>query len=228
MPTSDRHLETRATPHKETAARAIANGGSPTTSPARPTSRRSARTGCTKDNQASVAAGLSATARVISCAALTMTSVFLAFLLSTSVVVKMLALGLGVSVLVDATIIRLLVVFTEQPACRRCEPGYMGGQVLQLGDLGRLGSDAFWVGIARRPDECRTVLALRGVTCGCSDQRKAVRPRCSASVGPDPDPLSGAAPSSTNSSRSLGAGRRRTPLRERLRRHLNLGAARQC
>lgn len=77
-----------------------------------------------------------------------MTSVFLAFLLSTSVVVKMLALGLGVSVLVDATIIRLLVVFTEQPACRRCEPGYMGGQVLQLGDLGRLGSDAFWVGIA--------------------------------------------------------------------------------
>lgn len=38
------------------------------------------------------------------------TRVFLAFLLSTSVVVKMLALGLGVSIIVDATVIRLLVV----------------------------------------------------------------------------------------------------------------------
>jgi RND superfamily putative drug exporter len=47
---------------------------------------------------------------VISCAALIMTSVFLSFLLSSSVVVKMLALGLGVSVLVDATVIRLVVV----------------------------------------------------------------------------------------------------------------------
>ncbi len=64
----------------------------------------------TKDNHTSVATGLSQTGRVISCAALIMTSVFLAFLLSTSVTVKMLALGLGVSVLVDATIIRLLVV----------------------------------------------------------------------------------------------------------------------
>jgi putative drug exporter of the RND superfamily len=64
----------------------------------------------TGDNRASVAHGLAATARVITCAALIMTSVFLAFLLSTDVVVKILALGLGVSVIVDATIIRLLVV----------------------------------------------------------------------------------------------------------------------
>lgn len=64
----------------------------------------------TRDNAASVASGLAATARVITCAALIMTSVFLAFLLSTNVVVKMLALGLGVSVVVDATVIRLLVV----------------------------------------------------------------------------------------------------------------------
>jgi RND superfamily putative drug exporter len=63
-----------------------------------------------RDNHASVAAGLAATARVISCAALIMASVFLSFLLSTSVVVKMLALGLGVSVLIDASIIRLVVV----------------------------------------------------------------------------------------------------------------------
>ena len=54
--------------------------------------------------------GLAATARVITCAALIMASVFLSFLLSTNVVVKMLALGLGVSVLIDATVIRLIVV----------------------------------------------------------------------------------------------------------------------
>jgi RND superfamily putative drug exporter len=64
----------------------------------------------TLDNHASVASGLAATARVITCAALIMASVFLSFLLSTNVVVKMLALGLGVSVLIDATVIRLIVV----------------------------------------------------------------------------------------------------------------------
>jgi putative drug exporter of the RND superfamily len=62
------------------------------------------------DNMNSVAAGLSQTARVISCAALIMASVFFAFLLSSSVTVKMLALGLGASVIIDATIIRLLIV----------------------------------------------------------------------------------------------------------------------
>ena len=35
---------------------------------------------------------------------------FFAFLLSTSVTVKMLALGLGVSVIIDATVIRLMIV----------------------------------------------------------------------------------------------------------------------
>ncbi|MFR9795058.1 MMPL family transporter [Streptomyces sp. MS06] len=62
------------------------------------------------DNRLAVASGMAATARVISCAALIMTSVFLAFLLSTNVVVKMLALGLGVSVVIDATVVRLLLV----------------------------------------------------------------------------------------------------------------------
>ncbi|WP_328929557.1 MMPL family transporter [Streptomyces sp. NBC_00190] len=66
-----------------------------------------------KDNHLAVATGLAATARVITCAALIMTSVFLAFLLSTNVAVKMLALGLGVSVIIDATVVRLLLV----PAC---------------------------------------------------------------------------------------------------------------
>ncbi|MGQ4436473.1 MULTISPECIES: MMPL family transporter [unclassified Streptomyces] len=64
----------------------------------------------TKDNHLSVATGLADTARVITCAALIMTSVFLAFLLSTNVVIKILALGLGVSVIVDATLVRLVLV----------------------------------------------------------------------------------------------------------------------
>ncbi|WP_327327464.1 MMPL family transporter [Streptomyces sp. NBC_01210] len=63
-----------------------------------------------KDNHLAVATGLAATARVITCAALIMTSVFLAFLLSTNVAVKMLALGLGVSVIIDATVVRLILV----------------------------------------------------------------------------------------------------------------------
>ncbi|MEV7417419.1 MMPL family transporter [Streptomyces sp. NPDC089919] len=62
------------------------------------------------DNHRAVAAGLAATARVITCAALIMTSVFLAFLLSSNVAVKMLALGLGVSVVLDATVVRLFLV----------------------------------------------------------------------------------------------------------------------
>ncbi len=64
----------------------------------------------TRDNRFSVGEGLAVTARVISCAALIMTSVFAAFLLNDQVVIKMLALGLAASVLIDATVIRLVVV----------------------------------------------------------------------------------------------------------------------
>lgn len=64
----------------------------------------------TGDNTLAVADGLSRTARVITCAALIMASVFIAFTLSSAVVVKMLAVGLSVSVLVDATIVRLVLV----------------------------------------------------------------------------------------------------------------------
>ena len=64
----------------------------------------------TKDNTRSVGAGLSATGRVISSAALIMTAVFLSFTASPTVVVKMLALGLAVSVILDATIVRLILV----------------------------------------------------------------------------------------------------------------------
>lgn len=64
----------------------------------------------TGDNTRSVGAGLSATGRVISSAAFIMTAVFLSFTVSPTVVVKMLALGLAVSVVLDATVVRLLLV----------------------------------------------------------------------------------------------------------------------
>jgi RND superfamily putative drug exporter len=62
------------------------------------------------DNHDSIVEGLASTARVITCAALIMASVFFSFVSNHEIVVKMIALGLGVSVLVDATIIRLLLV----------------------------------------------------------------------------------------------------------------------
>ncbi len=64
----------------------------------------------TGDNRESVAAGVAATARVISSAALIMISVFLSFVASDQPVVKMLGLGLAVAVAVDATIVRLVLV----------------------------------------------------------------------------------------------------------------------
>ncbi|WP_432102840.1 MMPL family transporter [Streptomyces sp. bgisy091] len=64
----------------------------------------------TGDPRGSVAHALEITARVITCAALIMVSVFAAFIISDNIVVKMLGLGLAVSVLIDATVVRLLLV----------------------------------------------------------------------------------------------------------------------
>ncbi|MGW2420672.1 MMPL family transporter [Streptomyces sp. NPDC001709] len=64
----------------------------------------------TGDNRVAVGEGLSATARVISAAAFIMTAVFLSFTASPTVVVKMLALALAISVIVDATVVRLVLV----------------------------------------------------------------------------------------------------------------------
>ncbi|MFI6375999.1 MMPL family transporter [Streptomyces sp. NPDC050546] len=64
----------------------------------------------TGDAKASVAHALEITARVITSAALIMVSVFAAFIISDNIVVKMLGLGLAVSVLIDASVVRLLMV----------------------------------------------------------------------------------------------------------------------
>ena len=64
----------------------------------------------TGDNAESVARGLAGTGRVITSAALIMIVVFLSFVASPVPSVKMLGLGLAVAILVDATIVRMVLV----------------------------------------------------------------------------------------------------------------------
>jgi putative drug exporter of the RND superfamily len=62
------------------------------------------------DGHRSVVDGLASTARVITSAAVIMISVFLAFVPSTDMTVKMFGLGLAVAVFLDATVVRMILV----------------------------------------------------------------------------------------------------------------------
>ena len=64
----------------------------------------------TGDNVEAVARGLAATGRVITCGALIMMAVFLAFVANPSPFVKMIGLGLAVAIAVDATVVRMVLV----------------------------------------------------------------------------------------------------------------------
>ncbi|WP_332662769.1 MMPL family transporter [Aeromicrobium sp.] len=64
----------------------------------------------TGDNAESVARGLAGTGRVITSAALIMVAVFLSFVASPVPSVKMLGVGLATAVLIDATIVRMVLV----------------------------------------------------------------------------------------------------------------------
>jgi RND superfamily putative drug exporter len=64
----------------------------------------------TGDSRRSVADGLAATAKVISAAAAIMVVVFGSFLLENDRVVKLMGTGLATAILLDATIVRLLLV----------------------------------------------------------------------------------------------------------------------
>jgi len=63
-----------------------------------------------RGNAASVSDGLSATARVITAAAAIMVAVFGAFIPSQEVFLKVIGIGLATAILVDATVVRLLLV----------------------------------------------------------------------------------------------------------------------
>jgi uncharacterized membrane protein YdfJ with MMPL/SSD domain len=64
----------------------------------------------TGDNRASVAEGLAKTAGVITGAALIMVTVFSAFALAESITIKSIGVGMALAVLIDATIVRVLLV----------------------------------------------------------------------------------------------------------------------
>jgi RND superfamily putative drug exporter len=64
----------------------------------------------TGDNTESVARGMAATGRVITSAALIMTVVFLSFVANPSPLVKMMGLGLATAIVLDATIVRMVLV----------------------------------------------------------------------------------------------------------------------
>jgi putative drug exporter of the RND superfamily len=64
----------------------------------------------TGDNASAVADGLAVTARVITAAALIMVCVFAAFVLGVDRQLKLFGLGMAVAVLVDATVVRMVLV----------------------------------------------------------------------------------------------------------------------
>ena len=90
----------------------------------------------TGDNTNSVAEGLAKTAGVITGAALIMVSVFSAFALAESITIKSIGVGMAIAVLIDATIVRVLLV----PATMRLmgkwnwwAPGFMARFADRLG-----------------------------------------------------------------------------------------------
>ena len=64
----------------------------------------------TGDNAEAVARGLAGTGRVITSAALIMVAVFLSFVASPVPSLKMLGLGLATAILIDATVVRMVLV----------------------------------------------------------------------------------------------------------------------
>jgi RND superfamily putative drug exporter len=64
----------------------------------------------TADNATAIVQGLAGTARVITAAAAIMIAVFAAFIPSSTVVLKVIGIGMASAILIDATIVRMLLV----------------------------------------------------------------------------------------------------------------------
>ncbi|HEU0103125.1 MAG TPA: MMPL family transporter [Mycobacteriales bacterium] len=120
------------------------------------------------DNSYAVAEGLAATARVITAAAAIMVAVFLAFVLSPDVILKVLGVGLATAILVDATVVRLLLVPATMQILGRANwwlPAWLDralpqfhveGPVHALPELPRMRSGQDAAGDASRPlDQAR-------------------------------------------------------------------------
>ncbi|BCB91187.1 MMPL family transporter [Phytohabitans suffuscus] len=64
----------------------------------------------TRDNSRAITEGLAGTGRVITAAAAIMIAVFAAFVPSSNIVLKMIGIGMAAAILVDATVVRMLLV----------------------------------------------------------------------------------------------------------------------
>ena len=90
----------------------------------------------TGDNTASVAEGLVKTAGVITGAALIMVTVFAAFALADTITIKSIGVGMAIAVLLDATIVRVLLVPATMRLIGRWNwwaPGSLGRFAERLG-----------------------------------------------------------------------------------------------
>src|ERR671922_131498 len=95
------------------------------------------RTGKTSD---AVAEGLAKTARVITAAAAIMVVVFLAFIFSTEVFLKLMGVGMATAILVDATIVRMVLVPAVMQLLGRANwwiPGWLDRILPRLDGLAR-------------------------------------------------------------------------------------------
>jgi putative drug exporter of the RND superfamily len=93
----------------------------------------------TGDNTESVARGTAATGRVITSAALIMTVVFLSFVANPSALVKMIGLGLSTAIVLDATIVRMVMVPATMALLGRANwwlPGWLDRQLPQVSTEG--------------------------------------------------------------------------------------------
>jgi putative drug exporter of the RND superfamily len=89
----------------------------------------------TGDNTESVARGTAATGRVITSAALIMTVVFLSFAANPSALVKMIGVGLSTAIVLDATIVRMVMVPATMALLGRANwwlPGWLDRQLPQV------------------------------------------------------------------------------------------------
>lgn len=64
----------------------------------------------TDDNHRAVTSGLAGTARMISAAAAIMIAVFVAFVAGPEIILKVIGIGMAAAILLDATVIRLVLV----------------------------------------------------------------------------------------------------------------------
>jgi putative drug exporter of the RND superfamily len=111
----------------------------------------------TGDNAESVARGIAGTGRVITSAALIMTVVFLSFVANPSPFVKMTGLGLAVAILLDATIVRMVLVPATMALLGRANWWLPGWLDRRLPHAGMEGAD-----LPRQPEPVLAGASVRG------------------------------------------------------------------